>query len=113
MRRWQMLRSRMAMGAMLLALVSVEMPTPVVAQKTEPQPRTSKQVWSIIKMALIAPDGEDYFENYFKGATVPGGVEGITVFTGTLLSAEPAAKPSVLVVAISDSTTPEVTLKPI
>jgi hypothetical protein len=42
---------------------------------------------------------------------MPGGVGGVAVFTGTLLSAEPAEKPSVLVVAISDSTTPEVTLR--
>src|SRR5207248_6331197 len=105
-----MLRSRIV-GTLLLALAFVEIPTPVVAQKNEPQPRTPKQVWSIIKRALMAPDGEHYFENNLKGAMVPGGVEGVTVFTGTLLSAEPAAKPSVLVVAISDRTTPEVTLQ--
>jgi hypothetical protein len=51
------------------------------------------------------------FENSFKNAMVPGGAGGVTMFIGTLLSAEPEAQPSVLVVAISDSTTPEVTLQ--
>ena len=42
---------------------------------------------------------------------LPGGAGGVTLFTGTLLSAEPAAQPSVLVVAISDNSTSEVTLQ--
>ena len=61
--------------------------------------------------AAWPPDGEEYFKNNLKGAVIPGGVEGVHVFTGTLLSAEPAAQPSVLVMAISDGTTPEATLR--
>ena len=55
----------------------------------------------------MAPDGEEYFENNLKGAMVPGGIAGVTLFTGALLSAEPASQPGVLVVAISDRTTPK------
>lgn len=42
---------------------------------------------------------------------VPGGAEGLELLTSTLLSAEPAAQPAVLIAAISDSQTPEVTLR--
>jgi hypothetical protein len=96
---------------LFLALAFLERPVPVAAQRTKPATVASKQLWSAIKTSLTEPDGEEYFENNLKNAMVPGGAGGVTLFTGTLLSAEPAAQPSVLVVAISDSITPEVTLQ--
>jgi hypothetical protein len=102
---------RLIFGALILALGLVETPTALVAQRAKPEPITAKQVWSIIKAALMAPDGGEYFENNLKGSMVPGGIDGVALFKGTLLSAEPAAKPSALVVSISDGTTPEVTLQ--
>src|SRR5260370_38977730 len=98
-------------GTLLLVLAFLEGPMPVEAQRTKPTAMASKQLWSAIKASLMAPNGEEYFESDIKNAMVPGGAGGVTLFTGTLLSAEPAAQPSVLVVAISDSTTPEVTLQ--
>jgi hypothetical protein len=102
---------RLIAGALILSLGLVQAPTHLFPQQTKPQPMTAKQVWSTIKNALVAQDGEEYFEHDLKGAMVPGGVAGVALFTGTLLSAEPAAGPAVLVIAISDRTTPEVTLQ--
>ena len=80
-------------------------------RRTKAEAMTPKQLWTAIKVSLMAPNGGEYFENSFKGAMVPGGAGGVTMFIGTLLSAEPEARPSVLVVTISDTTTPEVTLQ--
>jgi hypothetical protein len=103
--------ARFSIGTLVLALSFLNGSMPVAAQNAKPGGLTSKGLWSVIKAALIATDGEDYFENNLKGATVPGGAGGVTLFTGTLLSAEPPAHPSVLVIAISDNSTPEVTLQ--
>ena len=80
------------------------------AQKTKTEPVTAQQLWSSIKSGLTAPDGQEYFDSSFKGALVPGGASGLWYLTGTLLSAEPKDQPRVLVLAISDRSTPEVTL---
>jgi hypothetical protein len=42
---------------------------------------------------------------------VPGGAGGVTLLTGTLVSAEPVAQPAALIVALSDAKAPEVTLR--
>jgi hypothetical protein len=103
---------RLIARTVLLALALVEGPTPIAAEKDQQgTPRSSKYVWSIIKRSLVAADGEVYFKGNLKDNMIPGGVDGLSLFTGTLLSAEPATRPSVLVLAIEDSTTPEVTLQ--
>src|SRR5215472_2996888 len=94
----------------ILALASLGGLRPILAQKDDAG-RSSKHLWSTIKASLVAPDGVDYFKENLKGTMLPGGAAGVTLFTATLLSAKPAEQPSVLVVAISDSTTPEVTLQ--
>lgn len=81
------------------------------AQKTKAEPVTVQQLWSTIKRALTDTDGQEYFDNSFKGAMVPGGAGGLWYLSGTLLSAEPKEQPGVLVLAISDRCTPEVTLR--
>lgn len=98
-------------GAMLVGLAFVLVSVGAETRRSKAEAMTPRELWSLIKASLMAPDGEEYFENSFKGAMVPGGAEGVTMFIGTLLSAEPEAQPSVLVVAISDRTTPEVTLR--
>jgi hypothetical protein len=60
-------------------------------------------IWKKVKDALIAPDGQSYFESGVKGAALPK-------LKGKLVSQTPAIKPKTLVLAISDDTTPEVTL---
>jgi hypothetical protein len=81
------------------------------AQTTKPEPVTAQQLWSSIKGELTGPDAQQYFDSSFKGALVPGGAGGLWYLAGTLLSAEPKEQPRVLVLAISDRNTPEVTLR--
>jgi hypothetical protein len=67
-------------------------------------------MWKTIKDNLTAANGDMYFES-IKGALIPGGANGVSKFRGKLVSAKPEVKPKELVLAISDATTPEVTLK--
>ena len=97
-------------GVAMLVLTLLA-PAPTFAQTRKLPPPNSREFWTIIKAALTAPDGQDYFENNLKGAMVPGGAGGVELLTGTLVSAEPVAQPAVLIVAISDAKTPEVTLQ--
>jgi len=102
-----MLGSRLVLISLGLILVS----TAAWAQKPSRTSLTPEKLWLSIKTELTGPDGENYFNNTVKGALLPGGVDGVRYLTGTLLSAEPATEPSVLVLAISDRITPEVTLR--
>jgi hypothetical protein len=68
-------------------------------------------VWSSIKSALQANDGDVFFESNLKSSLFPGGRNGVRVFRGTVVSSRPAEQPSELVIAISDNNQPEVTLK--
>jgi hypothetical protein len=75
-----------------------------------PMARSSSYVWNSIKHALTAETGGSYFEQYVKGSMIPGGVGGVRVFLGTVLSTGPADRPTILVVALGDKTTPDATL---
>lgn len=96
-------------GAMLVMLVLSAVP--YAAQRRKPETITAKQLWMQIKRDLMGPGGQQYFDENVKGAMVPGGAGGVWVLSGTLLSAEPSEQPRVLVVALSDGTTPEATLR--
>ena len=60
-------------------------------------------IWKKVKDALVAPDGQSYFDSGVKGAGLPK-------LRGKLVSQTPAIKPKTLVLAMSDDTTPEITL---
>ena len=60
-------------------------------------------MWMGVKTALVAADGTQYFESKMKGAGLPK-------LRGKLVSQTPAIKPKTLVLAMSDDTTPEVTI---
>lgn len=97
--------------SVLLAVGFVLMHSAALAQSAKPEPLSPQQLWSTIKRDLTGPDGQEYFDHNLNGALVPGGAGGVQYFTGTLLSAEPAEQPRVLVLALSDRSTPEVTLR--
>jgi hypothetical protein len=101
------MRSLMQTSVLLLVLA---LGSSIAEERTKPVGITAKQLWKSIKTELMGPDGQKYFEESIKNAMVPGGAGGVTMFTGTLLSAEPSEQPHVLVVALSDGTTPEATL---
>ena len=61
-------------------------------------------LWLSIKKQLTGPNGEEYFTNALENADLP-------LLIGTLISATPEGQPTTLVLAMSDGTTPEVTLR--
>lgn len=80
----------------------------LVAQaQTDP----SRALWLTVKNTLADVGGNEYFECCVKDAALPGGVNGVWAFKATVISSEPAAQPTSLVVAISDETHPEATLR--
>jgi hypothetical protein len=70
-----------------------------------------RQLWLDLKKALAAADGTEYFRTSVQDTEVPGGTRGVYLFRATVLSWEPPDKPRKIVLAISDKTTPEVTLQ--
>jgi hypothetical protein len=69
------------------------------ADKTRPD----LKLWSALKRTLTGKDGEEFFQQNLKDFALP-------VMVGTLISSTPAERPSVLVIGVSDSSTPEITL---
>jgi hypothetical protein len=61
-------------------------------------------LWKSIKDALLAADGEAYFEGTLKGSAVPK-------LKGRIVSMHPAVRPKELLLALDTPGTPEVTLK--
>lgn len=69
-------------------------------EKSNPQ----LALWMKIKGQLADANGETYFDGQLKSADLPP-------LKGTLVEAKPACRPKELVVALSDASHPEVTLK--
>ena len=61
-------------------------------------------LWRNIKDVLQRPDGLEYFETNMENRLLPA-------LKGTVISTDLHMRPNVIVVAISDASTPEVTLK--
>ena len=71
----------------------------------------SSAVWTGIKTALQARDGDAFFESSLKNSLFPGGRNGVRVFQGTVVSSHPSEHPNELMLAISDDSHAEATLK--
>ena len=63
-----------------------------------------KALWQSLRKQLTSSTGAEYFDRGIKGCALP-------TLSGSLISATPAERPSVLIVAMSDSDEPEVTLR--
>jgi hypothetical protein len=90
-------------GAVILALMAQN----AVAQERKPgvpDIPAMQFLWTRIKAALTGPNGEKYWESGMKGAEVP-------YLYGIVLSSTPKDQPNHLVLAMSDKSTPEVTLE--
>lgn len=74
---------------------------------SDPQSR----LWLIIKQQLSGPRAEQTFEETIQDAVLPGGMNGLKVFEGRLVSSTPAEHPHEFLVTLLNETTPEVTLK--
>ena len=68
-------------------------------------------LWLSLKKELTGDNGQKFFDERMKGAAVPGGVNGIQKFKGTIVEAKPEAHSKELIVGISDPKVPEVTIK--
>jgi hypothetical protein len=62
-----------------------------------------QSLWSAVKAQLTGPNGQKYWEEQLKGADLP-------YLYGIVLSSDPKDQPRILVLAMSDKSTPEVTL---
>lgn len=62
------------------------------------------ELWSVIKSQLTGPNGQEYFQDKIKDSALPR-------LVGTLISATPPEQPGVLVLAVSNANSPEVTLR--
>jgi len=78
----------------------------IAAEKEEEFKTKNPQLalWMSIRRQLTDANGEQYFESSMKGTGLPK-------LKGTLVDAKPACRSKELVVALSDATHPEVTLK--
>ncbi len=69
----------------------------------------SEALWASLKMALMGPDGEMYFNMNMKGTEIP------TPLKGRVIKLEPAVKPKTILLAMEDktnnTTTADATLK--
>ena len=81
-------------------------------EKDEQLKRENPQLalWLSIRQELTGPNGATYWEP-MKGALLPGtAVPGVTKLKGVVVEQKPAKNPKELVLAMSDATTPGVTL---
>jgi len=78
----------------------------VAAKKEQEFAASNPQLaqWMAIRKELAGPNGDQYFDANLKNAAVPK-------LKGTVVAANPAVRSKELVLALSDATNPEVTLK--
>ncbi len=67
-------------------------------------------LWYSIKTNLVGDQGPTFFANNVKDAEIPGGAQGVKAFNGTILTVEPADKPTRVTVGIEDPTKADATL---
>jgi len=67
-------------------------------------------LWYSIKTNLVGDQGPTFFANNVKDAEIPGGAQGVKTFSGTILSVEPADKPTRITVGVEDPTKADATL---
>lgn len=71
----------------------------------------SLALWKTLKGELTGANGTAFFDSNMKNANVPGGAGGVHFLSGKVVAAKPAVAAKELIIAVSDATTPEVTLK--
>jgi len=101
------LRSRSATAPFPPADFNIESAAVIAARRAEEElKRTNPELaaWLDIKKRLQAADGESYFSSSLQNSALPK-------LKGALIRSSPAKKPNELVLALSDATSEEVTLK--
>ena len=67
-------------------------------------------LWFAVKQQLTGDNGPAYFQSNVKDNELPGGANGVKTFSGTILTVEPADKPTRVTVGIEDPTKADATL---
>ena len=67
-------------------------------------------LWFAVKQQLTGDNGPAYFASNMKDTELPGGANGVKTFSGTILTVEPADKPTRITVGIEDPTKADATL---
>jgi hypothetical protein len=67
-------------------------------------------LWYSLKTNLVGDQGPTFFANSVKDTEIPGGANGVKNFNGTILTVEPADKPTRITVGIEDPTKADATL---
>jgi hypothetical protein len=96
-------------SASLLLAFAVAAPTHLALAQKSSSP--DEKLWNELKAGLQAENSDDFFEHNLKDSLAPSGAKSVHAFKGTVISSRPAEHPREVVVAISDSTHPEVTLR--
>ncbi len=94
-----------------LAVLLTAQPVSPQATKVDPGDIPQLTLWRNLKHSLEAADGASYFESNIKDALLPGGAMGVQSFVGKVLSSRPEDTPKELILAMSDTHTPEVILR--
>jgi len=68
------------------------------------------KMWYAIQQNLVGDQGQTYFDGNVKDAEIPGGAGGVKYFKGTVISTDPADKPTKIVLGVFDPTKPDATL---
>jgi hypothetical protein len=68
------------------------------------------KLWYSIRQSLTGDQGDSFFTNSMKGVEVPAGANGVQNFSGTVISIEPADKPTKVTLGVDDPTKADATL---
>lgn len=88
-------------------VLCIAMLAPVALSQTHSDPTVEaqqRQLWNAVKTALSSDQGAQYFANSIHDALLPP-------LKGTVVAATPPENPNTIVFALSDNSTPEVTLE--
>ncbi|MGH8100904.1 MAG: tetratricopeptide repeat protein, partial [Chthoniobacterales bacterium] len=68
------------------------------------------KLWYTIKSNLVGDQADSFFTSSVKDAEIPGGAEGVKTFSGTVISIDPADKPTTVVLGVEDPAKADATL---
>jgi hypothetical protein len=68
------------------------------------------KLWYTIKSNLVGDQADSFFTSSVKDAEIPGGADGVKTFSGTVISIDPADKPTTVVLGVEDPAKADATL---
>jgi hypothetical protein len=68
------------------------------------------KLWYTIKSNLVGDQADSFFTSSVKDAEIPGGADGVKNFSGTVISIDPADKPTTVVLGVEEPAKADATL---